>query len=206
MRLAGSMLGPARHVCAFFYSPEEEYRVLLPFVKEGFEQGDKGFHIVDRPQHPAHLRRLQDAGIDVDRAQQSGQLEICSVEEWYLQGGHFDYHVAFDTFRDALNTSRSQGFPITRFVAHPEWIVQPWPGASDWMECESLLTGVLAEYDDVVVCTYDLARYGGRIIMDVLRVHPMVIIGGRLHENPFYVPSEEVLPELRERSSHMLGS
>jgi hypothetical protein len=206
VRLAGSVLGPARHVCAFFYSPEEEYRVLLPFVKEGLEQGDKGFHIFDRSQHPAHLRRLQDGGIDVDRAQHSGQLEVRSWEEWYLQGGKFDYHVVFDTFRDALNTSRSQGFHITRFVAHPEWIVQAWPGASDWVEFESLLTGVLATFDDVVVCTYDLARYGGRIIMDVLRIHPVVIIGGRLHENPFYDPPEEVLPELRVRSSHVLSS
>jgi hypothetical protein len=200
------MLGPARHICAFFYSLEEEYRVLLPFVKEGFEQGDKGYHIFDRPQHPAHLRRLQDAGIDVDRAQQSGQLEVLSWEETYLPDGRFDYHAMFDTFRDVLDASKSQGFPITRLVAHAEWIVQDWPGSSDWAEYESLLTGVLANYDDVVVCTYDLARYDGRIIMDVLRVHPMVIIGGRLLENPFYVPPDEVLPELRARSSHTLSS
>jgi hypothetical protein len=180
--------------------------VLLPFVKDGFEQGDKGFHIFDRPQHPAHLRRLQDAGIDVDRAQQSGQLEVRSWEETYLQGGKFDYHVVFDTLRDALDTSKSQGFPITRLVAHAEWIVQAWPGSSDWAEYESLVTGVLATFDDVLVCTYNLETYGGRLIMDVLRVHPMVIIGGRLHENPFYVPPDEVLPELRARSSHTLSS
>ncbi len=29
--LAGSQLGEARHVCAFFNSDDEEYRVLLPF-------------------------------------------------------------------------------------------------------------------------------------------------------------------------------
>jgi hypothetical protein len=34
-----------RHGCAFFHSKEEEYRMLLPFVKEGFDQGDKAFHI-----------------------------------------------------------------------------------------------------------------------------------------------------------------
>lgn len=44
VRLAGTMLGRSRHVCAFFHSKDEEYRVLLPFIKEGFEQGDKAFH------------------------------------------------------------------------------------------------------------------------------------------------------------------
>ena len=33
IRFAGSVLGAQRHVCAFFHSPDEEYRVLLPFIK-----------------------------------------------------------------------------------------------------------------------------------------------------------------------------
>src|SRR6266478_9045310 len=47
IRFAGSVLDAKRHVCAFFHSPDEEYRVLLPFIKEGFERGEKAFHIVD---------------------------------------------------------------------------------------------------------------------------------------------------------------
>ena len=31
---AGSELGEARHVCAFFNSDDEKYRVLLPFIKD----------------------------------------------------------------------------------------------------------------------------------------------------------------------------
>jgi hypothetical protein len=35
--------------------------------------------------------------------------------------------------------------------------------------------------------------------MDVLRTHPMVIIGGILQDNPFFVPPEEMLQEIQER-------
>lgn len=35
--------------------------------------------------------------------------------------------------------------------------------------------------------------------MDILRTHPMVIIGGILQENQFFVPPDEFLQELRER-------
>lgn len=35
--------------------------------------------------------------------------------------------------------------------------------------------------------------------MDIMRTHPMVIIGGILQENPFFVPPDEMLQELRER-------
>src|SRR5690348_2837027 len=34
IRLAGSVLSRSCHVCAFFHSKEEEYEVLMPFIKE----------------------------------------------------------------------------------------------------------------------------------------------------------------------------
>jgi hypothetical protein len=37
--------------------------------------------------------------------------------------------------------------------------------------------------------------------MDILRTHPMVIIGGVLQENPFFVPPDEFLREIRERTA-----
>jgi hypothetical protein len=40
--------------------------------------------------------------------------------------------------------------------------------------------------------------------MDILRTHPMVIIGGILRENLFYVPPDEMLRELRQRKPALL--
>jgi hypothetical protein len=34
-----------------------------------------------------------------------------------------------------------------------------------------------------------------------MRTHPMIIIGGILQENPFFVPPDEFLRELRQRQS-----
>jgi hypothetical protein len=35
--------------------------------------------------------------------------------------------------------------------------------------------------------------------MDIMRTHPMVIVGRLLQENPFFVPPDEFLEELRAR-------
>jgi hypothetical protein len=35
--------------------------------------------------------------------------------------------------------------------------------------------------------------------MDIMRIHPAVIVGGVLRENPFFVPPDEFLRELDER-------
>jgi hypothetical protein len=39
VRFAGSELGAHRHICGFFRNSEEEYHLLLPFIKEGMERG-----------------------------------------------------------------------------------------------------------------------------------------------------------------------
>jgi hypothetical protein len=45
VRLAGSTIDCRCHACAFFDSREDEYQVLLPFMKEGIEAGDKAFDL-----------------------------------------------------------------------------------------------------------------------------------------------------------------
>jgi hypothetical protein len=50
-----------------------------------------------------------------------------------------------------------------------------------------------------VVCTYDLTKFGASAAMDALRTHPVVIIGGLVQENPFYVSPDQLLLEIRER-------
>src|SRR5579863_7231528 len=96
--LAGSQLGQTRHVCAFFNSDEEEYRVLLPFIKDGFERGDKAIHVVNPDQRRDHLQRLAEIGIDPTAAQQSGQFELRTNTETYLQDGRFDQDRMLEVF------------------------------------------------------------------------------------------------------------
>jgi hypothetical protein len=57
VNLARSTLDWRRHVCAFFHSKEDEYKVLLPFMKGGFEAGDRAVHILDKDQRAERLRR-----------------------------------------------------------------------------------------------------------------------------------------------------
>ena len=38
--------------------------------------------------------------------------------------------------------------------------------------------------------------------MDILRTHPMVMLGGVLQKNPFFVPPAEFLAELKERGAY----
>jgi hypothetical protein len=76
IRLAGSMLGHRAHICAFFNSPEEAYRMLLPFIQEGLECGQKAVHTVDPRRREEHIQWLASAVINVDAVQRNAQFEL----------------------------------------------------------------------------------------------------------------------------------
>jgi AcrR family transcriptional regulator len=78
--------------------------------------------------------------------------------------------------RQTLAEGARLGFPLTRLVASLEW-ADP-ETMSDLLSYEARLDRVLQKLPDVVVCTYDLNRHGGRAIVEVLGVHPVALIGG----------------------------
>jgi hypothetical protein len=151
IRFAGSVLDAQRHVCAFFHSADEEYRVLLPFIKDGFERGEKAFHIVDPKLRAEHLWRLESAGIDVAAAEQSGQFELRNWADAYLRDGHFDQNRMLALIQEVLEGGPTAGFPLTRLVAHMEWALEDRPGVDDLVEYETRLNYILPRYKDPVI-------------------------------------------------------
>jgi hypothetical protein len=151
IHLAGSRLERSRHVCAFFNSADEEYRLLLPFIREGFDRGERAFHIVDPALRDDHLERLRGAGIDATAAERTGQLELRVWEEAYLRGGHFDQDAMLALIEAVLDGGHAQGYRLTRLVAHMEWALEDRPGVDDLVEYETRLNYILPRYKDPVI-------------------------------------------------------
>jgi MEDS: MEthanogen/methylotroph, DcmR Sensory domain len=199
IRFAGSQLGESRHVCAFFHNADEEYRVLLPFIKDGFECGDKAVHIVSSNRRSDHLKRLAAVGIDSAAAEQSGQLELLNNTETYLRDGCFDQGRMLETFEELASGNAGGGFPLSRIVCQMDWAGEGRSHVAELIEFESRVNDVWRRHDDAVICVYDLAKFGGETVIDIIRTHPMIIIGGSLQHNPFFAQPEEFLSELREQ-------
>lgn len=187
------MLLEYRHVCAFFSSPREEYDTLLPFVCDGLGRGERAFHVLPSRYREEHLEQLRNAGVDVVEAQQTRQLEVAIPEDTYLRRGRFDKDDMLTLIQEVLKAGATLGFPLTRMIAHAETALEDWSSVNDWVEYEARLNYVLPRYEDPVICTYDANLLNATIAIDILRTHPVVIIGGVLHENPFFERLEELL-------------
>jgi len=120
IRLAGSTIEPPCHACAFFHSDTESYEVLLPFIKEGLDQGDKSFHIIDERRREEYMNRLRANGIE-SSAEKTGQLEVRGWENAHLRPGWFDQHAMIALVEEVLSDAKEKGYAHTRWIADISW-------------------------------------------------------------------------------------
>ena len=146
-----------------------------------------------------HLQRLATAGIDPTAAEKSGQFEVRINTEAYLRDGRFDQDRMLAAFEQTASGNATGGFPLSRIVCRMDWAAEDRSYIDDLVEFESRVNDVWRRHDDAVICTYHLGKFGGDTVIDIMRTHPMIIIGGILQQNPFFVPPEEFLREVRGR-------
>src|SRR5260370_8411333 len=156
VHFAGGDLGGQRHICAFFNSGDEEHRVLRSFIKEGLDRGEKAFHIVDPELREDHLKRLTEAGVSVERAMGSGQLEVRPWQHAYLRGDRFDQDAMLALIEEVLQSGAAAGYTLTRLLAHMEWACLDKSGVDDLLEYETRLNYALPTYADPLTFTHDL--------------------------------------------------
>jgi hypothetical protein len=82
-----------------------------------------------------------------------------------------------------------------------DWAGDRRTHVDELIEFESRVNDLWTRHDDAVICAYHLNRFSGDTVIDIMRTHPVVIVGGILQQNPFYVPPEQFLREVRDRRS-----
>ncbi|HEX7918076.1 MAG TPA: MEDS domain-containing protein [Gemmatimonadales bacterium] len=198
-RRVAELLKRHRHICAFFNSSEEEFRVTIPFIREGIRLGSRvvlGLRDRDMAEHP---HRLRESGVHVDQLVEDGRLEVIRARDAYFPDGRFDGDGMIETVRSILDAGHRIGFEETRIIGHCECVLQDDRTIKEFLRYEARLNLMLPGYPDIAICAYDSQQIGTTVALEVFRTHPLVIIAGQIVENPYYEPTEKFLAELDAR-------
>jgi hypothetical protein len=191
--LAHAQLRNHFHACAFVTGPAEERAVIDPFLIEGMRRGEKAVYIVDPDHRDDHEARLGAAAPAADL------LEVATWNDAHLKGGSFDQNRMMAALEDMIRDHAASGRPPMRLVGQMGWVLAAPPGIEQLVAYEASVNEVLNRGKTPTVCVYDVRRLSGSLVMDLLRAHPLTVMNGVVHENPFYTPALEMLRELHQR-------
>jgi DcmR-like sensory protein len=192
--VAGVTVSPGDHVCAFYRGSGQRDEILGPFLREALLAGDKCICALDDPAPLAVTGPLVD-NAELDAALQTGRLELLPAAAAYVGNGRFCVEDMLAFWERGIGTAvRTDGFGFVRAVGEMTWALREVPGVEHLLTYEALLNDFLPRYPQVILCLYDLERFtDGTMLLDLLRTHPFVLLGGQLLENPWYMRPAEFL-------------
>ena len=198
---AALKLGWADHTCnwgvhmAGLYETEQERDdIILGFLHQGAVDGDLQLYCpaertVKDFQRAYGARFPEETG----HLQQEDCFQLYRAQDLYYPDGTFS-PVAMDSGLAAFyEQSQSRGPRNIRATAEMVWALEAIPGVEHLMAYESRLNYFIPNKPWISICLYNVAKFSGAMIMDVLRTHPFTISQGLITENPYYLPPDEWL-------------
>ncbi len=190
--IPGLQLTVGDHICAFYRGPGERDEILIPYLQAGLETGDKCICVVDAADPREVLAALGSAA-DVDRWIRDTQLELRVSTDAYLRSGRFCTEEMLAFWESFVGSAVAGTFRFARSVGEMTWALRQAPGVEELVGYESELNRFLPRYPQVILCLYDLERFSGEIIINLLKTHPRILLGGMVLDNPNYLEPDEFL-------------
>lgn len=176
------------HAAFLYRSPEELLAQVVPYLCEGLTAGDKVVYVADDLDVARVDAALRKTGVDVDAHTREGRLVIAAATDAFFPGGRFDPDEAISGVRAMLAQAHTDGFRRVRFSVEMTYLLRDVPGIERGVEFEARVNDeVFAGQPVVCICTFNQARDDGRVLLDVLRTHQVLIEEGAAWENPGYV-------------------
>ena len=188
------------HICCLYRGLRERDEVLLPYLTTGLTAGDKCICIVDASEPSEFLASLPPE-VDAPARTDTKQLELLRSSETYLRSGTFSRPEMLEFWKTAMSGAVSEGYALTRAAGETSWSLGPETDMNEFVRSESDLNRQFSLAPQVILCLYDLDIFDGALVMDVLKTHPKMLLGGSVVENPNYLTPDEFLAQEEHRSA-----
>lgn len=174
------------HICYLYNSDEERKRILPLFARHAMLENESFGYLADVPTHAELPDAIARLGLTQALMGAAAQVEVSTTTKGYYPDGSFNPETMLASLREKYAQARSAGLAGARFAGEMDWALRNVPGTERIIECESRINELVEESPITVMCQYDLRKFDGAMMFDVMNVHPIMIVGGHILRNPFY--------------------
>jgi hypothetical protein len=199
---------PGSHICQLYNKVDEIKSVTARLILVGLNNNERCLFAGSSSSVHEVEDMLEKLGVEVDAVKESRQLITQSDREPLLMNKRFDpYHLlsTHNTFIAQAHRDHWQGVRIsidmtwlTRDVATPEQILK-YEAASD-----AVFTFQNAPI--IALMHYDYSKLPGALVVELLKLHPIAVVGKYIKRNPYYLNSEQYLLKILRANRERIGS
>ncbi len=184
------------HICGLYESDKERDEIIFGFLSQGYIDGDMQLYCpVERTPDEFYNDFPPYCPECGDNIHNTDHFSLLSAKDLYYPHGVFD-PIEMDTgLNNFFIDSQKNGKRNIRATAEMVWALEAIPGIEHLMAYEARLNYFIPGKPWISICMYNVNKFSGSIIMNVLRTHPYTINAGIITKNPFYIHPDKWLAE-----------
>ncbi|PRY99955.1 MEDS domain-containing protein [Marinilabilia salmonicolor] len=184
------------HICGLYETEKERDEIIIGFLSQGVHDKDIQIYCPVEQSPETFKEKFQNANPECNcGADGCEDFHILSAKEMYYPDGHFSPKAMDKYLNDFFIESQKNGKRNVRATAEMVWALDAIPGVEDLMVYESRLNYFIPGKPWISICLYNVNKFSGSTIMNVLKTHPYTISGGVITQNPFFVHPDKWLAE-----------
>ena len=185
------------HICLIFSTEEERVDSLLKFMLAGLRTNERTVCFSEKLTEETVRDFLAENNISYKESKEQKAISLSGTSEVYFQDGIFDPDRMLNTLAAFYDEAQDLGFTASRVIGEMSPEIQTIPGGERLLEYESRVSIFLRDRPVTTVCQYNSKLFDGATIMDVLKVHPKMLVNGAVINNPFFIEPEAYLSTLK---------
>jgi hypothetical protein len=184
------------HMCGLYESSQERDEIIFGFLRQGCLDGDLQLYCpVERTREEFSREFTEFCPECRANLTDPDHFSVLSARDLYYPHGVFDPKHMDSALDEYFQDSQARGRRNIRATAEMVWALEAIPGTEHLMAYESRLNYFIPGKPWLSICMYDINRFSGSMVMQVLQTHPFTINGGVITQNPFFIHPDRWLAE-----------
>ncbi len=175
------------HICGLYETEAERDEIIMGFLHEGDLKNDLQIYFPSERTignfEEEYGKRYPECK---DHLHISSLFSINDYKEFYFPDGVFSPLRMLEGHEKYFAESQKNGKKNVRATAEMVWALEAIPGVEHLMAYESRLNYFIPGKPWISICLYNVTKFSGSTIVNVLRTHPYTITGGIINQNPYY--------------------
>ncbi len=190
------------HLCLIYDQEEEREMIVSEYMSAGLRNGEKVRYFADTTSPEKVQSWLAEMGVDLPEAVENGQFGIFKAQNAYCTAeGRFDPQEMIAGMIPKYEQAKKAGYTGMRSCGEMTWTLHGIPGSERLLEYEVMLNEVHYPFPHSGMCQYDARVFDGATLFNILKVHPWMVVRGKVVQNPYYLSPEEFLSRGKTKKS-----
>ena len=188
---------PGSHICQLYSKVTEIPGVTARLMRVGLSLSEKCMFAAAPAQVKELREELRKLNINVDALIDAGQLVLHEEREMFLanNGKRFDPYFLLSSHQTFIAQALREGWQAVRISIDMTWLSKDIATPEQILKYEAASDAVFTFQNAPIIALmhYDHSKLLPTLVVEMLKLHPIAVVGKYIKRNPYYLNSEQYM-------------